>query len=111
MNKFLRFILMKNVTGITLSPFGIYIRKGYENNPRRDNHESIHWYQQLEMLIIFFYIWYFIEWIIRKLFTTTSNAYRDISFEQEAYENDQDMKYLKIRKHYSWLKHICKKSK
>lgn len=57
-----------------------------------------------EMLYVFFYLWYVIEWLIR-LFGK-GNAYRNISFEQEAYSNDDNMKYLDIRKHYAWFKYI-----
>jgi len=34
------------------------------------------------------------------------NAYRNISFEREAYDNDDNLNYIKERKHYSWLKYI-----
>lgn len=36
------------------------------------------------------------------------HAYRDISFEQEAYYHEEDMKYLKNRKHYAWIKYLFK---
>ena len=52
-----------------------------------------------ELLFIFFYIIYFLEWIVR-LFINT-NAYRSISFEKEAYSNENNLEYLKTRKHFS----------
>lgn len=67
------------------------------------NHESIHTEQQKELGFIFFYIIYVIEWFIR-LFKK-GNAYRSISFEQEAYSNEKDLNYLKTRKRYNWLKY------
>lgn len=97
--------LMNGYSAITLYPFGIYVQK----NPSVDtiNHESIHWQQQKEMLCIFFYIWYLLEWII-KLFIYGKNAYYNISFEREAYKNSSNNKYLISRKKYLWVKYIFK---
>ena len=65
----------------------------------------------LPLLLIFpfsfFYIWYFIEWIIR-LFTNRLNAYRNISFEREAYKNHYNLNYLKTNRYFSWIKYIFK---
>lgn len=68
------------------------------------NHEKIHTKQMIEMGFVFFYVWNLIEWIIR-LFKK-GNAYRNISFEREAYYYDTDLYYCSIRKHYSWLKYL-----
>ena len=54
------------------------------------NHEKIHLAQQLELLIIPFYIIYLIEWIFK--------GYRNISFEKEAYTHQEDMNYLEWRR-------------
>lgn len=70
------------------------------------NHESIHTAQMKEMGYIPFYIWYFIEWLI-KLFCK-GDAYRNISFEREAYSNQYDLNYLNNREHYSWFKRLFK---
>lgn len=69
------------------------------------NHESIHTEQIKELGYIFFYIWYFIEWLLRLPF---GNAYYNISLEREAYANEKNRKYLQARKHYSFLKYIIK---
>lgn len=105
--KFLKLVCKKNVIGITLCPFGIYVDN--PNSASLVNHEKIHWHQQLEMLIIPFYIWYFIEWLIKKFFY--KNAYINISFEREAYLNDKNYNYLKTRKHFAWIKLIYQKRK
>ena len=68
------------------------------------NHEKIHTAQMKEMLYIFFYLWYVIEWFIR-LFMI-GNAYRNISFEREAYSNEKDLNYLKSRKIFAWTKYL-----
>ena len=76
------------------------------------NHETIHSKQMKEMLWIPFYIWYGIEWFI-KLFNynfDSHTAYRNISFEREAYENENDLSYKYHRKRYNWLK-LLKRTK
>jgi len=104
MTKFITFFTRGNVIGITLSPFGIYLKETKLTDKVLIRHESIHWKQQMEMLIIFFYLWYLIEWIIR-LFKS-GNAYKNISFEREAYGNEKNENYLIERKKYSWIKYL-----
>ena len=77
---------------ITLAPFGVYVNQKYptpENlTPRTRRHEgSIHWPQQLELLIIFFYILYLLEWFI-KLFIYGKNEWKPIYDLLIKYEND-----------------------
>ena len=85
--------------------FGIlFVREGAKISEQDLNHESIHTAQMKEMFYIFFYIWYIVEWVIR-LFKK-GNAYRNISFEQEAYSNEDNLEYLNDRKHYVWFKYI-----
>jgi len=107
MSWFVTFITFGWAAGITLAPFGIYVKENYLDNIFTINHEKIHWKQQLEMLIIFFYIWYLIEWVI-KLFMN-KNAYKSISFEREAYKYGHDLLYLKKRKSFAWFGYIKKK--
>lgn len=104
MTKFLKSILGKNVIGITLCPFGIYTDN---NNVITINHEKIHWQQQLEMLVIFFYLWYIIEFLVKTI--STKDGYRNLSFEREAYANEKNIDYLKKRKHYAWMKYLKNK--
>lgn len=101
-NKFLNIFLSDRIIGITLCPFGIYLRKF---NSIVINHESIHWKQQVEMLIIFFYLWYLIEFLIKTI-TTVGHGYENLSFEREAYNNERNLNYLSERKPFSWLKYI-----
>lgn len=68
------------------------------------NHEAIHSAQMRELLYIPFYILYVLEWIWNLLFRR-GNAYRNISFEKEAYAKERDLDYLKHRKKYAmWRK-------
>lgn len=35
-----------------------------------------------------------------------SERYHDVSFEEEAHNNDHDLEYIRTRKHYSWVKYV-----
>ena len=115
---------------MTVWPF-IFIREGmaWTYDERTDRHEHIHGEQQIEMLIagillaivlfavgcgwwslltlpVFFY-WYGIEYLIRwAYYRNRDTAYRNISFEREAYSNDHDVVYLDGRKPFAWVKYI-----
>ena len=94
---------MKRFSAINLLGI-LFARPGTEIDERLLNHERIHTRQMLEMLVVGFYFWYIIEWLIR--LTMKGNAYRNISFEREAYANEHNLQYLTERKHYSWIKYI-----
>ena len=88
-------------------PFILLRKKELRHNPILINHEKIHLRQQLELLIIPFYIWYLSEYYIKYLKYKDSHlAYRNISFEREAYENDQNLDYLKNRKLWSFISYL-----
>ena len=91
----------------SINIFGIIFYKG--NLPKETdlNHEYIHTAQMKEMLYIFFYVWYGIEWFIR-LFLK-GNAYKNVSLEREAYINESNLDYLSKRKHFSWFKYLKNK--
>lgn len=108
-----------NVGGITLFPYIILREKLRDNVYYKDiairviNHESIHIKQQKELLIIPFYLWYFTEYFLRickfwvhgKL-ASTYVAYKNISFEREAYANQDNLDYLKTRKFWAFIKYL-----
>ena len=71
------------------------------------NHERIHSAQQRELLYLPFYLFYLIEWLIRLLcYLNWDKAYRNISFEREAYRYGQDHTYLSRRRRYAWLRFL-----
>jgi hypothetical protein len=98
MNTLMRFLL-RNVSAITLFPFGMFVRE-WRLLPIVIEHEDIHWRQQKEMLCIPFYVWYLFEWLIKIPFAGRY-AYLSISFEQEAYKGGD-------RKRFGWVKYIFK---
>lgn len=92
--------------------FGIIIgRKEYGTLSKFElNHEKIHSRQIIEMLWIFFYLFYFTEWLVRLIqYRDRLRAYYNISFEREAYSNDKNLSYLKNRRWYAFLSYIIKK--
>lgn len=98
-------IKFKNIEGIALWPFVLLKTK----RPSFEllNHEKIHLKQQLELLILPFYVWYFIEWTIRFIkYKNGSMAYYNICFEREAYKNQHDKDYLKQRKPWSFFQYL-----
>ena len=85
----------------------IFARKDACISDMTIRHESVHIKQQKEMLVIFFFLWYFIEWLIRLIqYRNAMTAYKNISFEREAYANQDSIDYLDIRKPYSFIKYI-----
>lgn len=120
------YVLM-NVFGIILFSKGDYL------NPINLNHEKIHSRQILECAIVAslivlafvlifniscwwfiaslssFYIWYGLEYLIIRIFgnkDTQSDRYHEVSFEEEAHNNDTNLNYLKTRKPFNWIKYI-----
>lgn len=71
------------------------------------NHEKIHLRQQLELLIIPFYLLYLINYLFNLIrYKNHDLAYRRIIFEQEAYQYENDFNYLKNNNWFRWLKFL-----
>lgn len=83
----------------------IIVRKDYgELTDAEVLHEKIHTRQMIELLIVFFYISYFLEWLVRLVqYRSLSSAYYNISYEREAYSCMHDPDYLNKRKSYSFI--------
>ena len=75
----------------------IFARKGARLTDKLIRHEEIHTAQMRETLYLPFYALYFVEWVIR-LFLNPGEAYKNVSFEREAYANQGDAEYLKKKK-------------
>jgi len=102
-----RFLLPKKFAGIALWPFLIIKDKSLKADIIFMNHERIHIRQQLELLVLPFYLWYAIEYIIRLMqYRNGYKAYRNISFEREAYINEKDFLYVKRRSFFRFLKFV-----
>jgi hypothetical protein len=87
-----------NLLGVLFVHPGVYL------SHEMMNHERIHTAQQREMLFVFFYLAYFMEWLVR--LPMRGNAYRNISFEREAYANQRNLDYLQSRPHFAWRRYM-----
>lgn len=101
-----KFFTPKGFNGITIFPFVILRDVKNKMNLRLINHEKIHIRQQLELLVLPFFIWYLVEYLFRLYqFKDRNKAYRNIVFEREAYENEKDLNYLQKRSFWNFLRY------
>jgi len=86
----------------------VFVRKEYGPlGEQAVRHEYIHSLQQREMLFLFFFVWYFLEWVVRLcLCGNPLKAYRNISFERESYACQANADYPSLRRHYAWVKYL-----
>ena len=102
-----KYLIPKGFRGITIFPFVLLRNQTDVSNLIILNHERIHIRQQLELLILPFFIWYCVEFLIRLLILKDKiQAYRNISFENEAYHNENNLTYLSNRKLFSFMKYF-----
>ena len=100
-------LFAKNFRGLAIYPFIFLREKALKENLKIINHERIHLRQQIEMLWVFFFLWYGIEFLIRWIqFKNPLTAYFNISFEKEAYANEIYPEYLKTRNFWSFTKYL-----
>ena len=97
----------KNYVGLSVWPFIILKHDALKEDTNLINHEKIHLKQQLELLILPFYMLYLTEWLVRSLFCFSFyKGYQTISFEQEAYANEHNLNYPSERKSFSFIKYL-----
>ena len=101
--------LPKRLFGLTVFPFGFLKQKNMKTNVILINHKRIHLRQQLELLVISFYFLYLIEFYVNLIkYKPSSKAYKNSSFEKEAYKNEKDLEYLKSRSLWVFFKIFLK---
>lgn len=102
-----KYLIPKGYRGLTVFPF-VFVKYALDKeNEVFLNHERIHLRQQLELLVVPFFIWYFLEFFIRFIqYKNWSLAYGNISFEREAYTNEKDLDYLKRRSFLCFFSYI-----
>ncbi|KPM31151.1 Hypothetical protein I595_2415 [Croceitalea dokdonensis DOKDO 023] len=99
----------RNYVGLSLWPFIIVKEDSYLQDSVLLNHERIHLQQQKEMFLVFFYVWYLSEWLLRTVcYLDSYRAYQNISFEREAYANEDDACYLQNRSRFNFLKYLVR---
>lgn len=93
--------------GITIFPFVFIKTTELKADAIFINHERIHLRQQIELLVVPFFILYGLEFLMRFIhYKSWHIAYRNISFEREAYNNEKDLNYLKSRSLWRFLKYF-----
>jgi len=94
-------------TAMAIYPFIISKLKKAELGDEVLLHERIHFRQQLEMLYVPFFVCYYMEYMFRWVkHKNRYEAYRNISFEREAYTHQANSGYLRSRKPYHWIQFI-----
>ena len=102
-----KYLVPKGYIGITIFPFMVLKYEALRVKDVLINHEKIHLRQQIELLIIPFFLIYVFEFLIRLIkYRNWDLAYRNISFEREAYRNEKDLDYLKSRPFLNFLNYI-----
>lgn len=102
-----KYLIPKGYSGMAVFPFILVKYDFNKTNGVFLNHEKIHLRQQLEMLVVPFFICYILEYLIRLIqYKNKDLAYRNISFEREAYSNEIDLNYLKRRSFFKFLHYI-----
>ena len=126
-------IPLKGFKAITIYPF-VFVRKSARFTSTDEYHERIHAKQQKECLTVavpvaavlwaagcgawsllalpLFFWWYIVEWLVRIVqYGSPHKAYRNISFEREAYQWQDNRYYLAMRPHFSWFRYIKSNTK
>ncbi len=102
-----KYLIPKGYTGLAIFPFVFLKNTSLKLDKALVNHEHIHLKQQLELLVFPFYVLYCFEFFFRLLqYKDWKTAYRNVSFEREAYSNECDFEYLKSRRTWGFLKYI-----
>ena len=103
----LPYIIGQSFNAVTIYPFIFVKHEKCKSDFVLINHEKIHIKQQKELFWLLFFIWYFVEYLVKLLwYRNTYTAYRSISFEREAYANEYDLDYLQNRKRFAFIKHL-----
>lgn len=102
-----KYLIPKGYLAFAFFPFMFLKYKDLKHYKFLINHEKIHLRQQIEFLVIPFYVFYSFEFLIRLIqYKNWHLAYKNISFEREAYKNEKDLNYLQSRSFWSSLKYL-----
>jgi predicted membrane protein len=97
--------LLGHYVGMSFGPFLILRNRDQLKDLVLINHETIHFYQQIEMLFIPMWALYGIFYLMNRIKGMNHHsAYKAIPFEKEAYSNEKDLQYLFRRMPYSWIR-------
>ena len=89
-------------TGLSFFVF-IWITRAPHDQTQLIRHEKIHFWQQVEMLFIFHWMFYAFFYVVGRMNGQCHYiAYRYNPFEIEAFSNDPDENYLQKRRPFAW---------
>jgi hypothetical protein len=95
------------MAGMAIFPFIFIKKQTYKEHKDFINHEKIHLVQQIELLLIGFYILYLLNYLLNLLrYRNHNEAYLNIVFEKEAYGMENDISYLQRRKVWQWVRFL-----
>lgn len=92
-------------SAMAVYPFIFIKQKEMERDRVLIHHEKIHHRQQLELLLVPFYLLYLINYLYNLLvFRNHYKAYREIVFEREAFAMEHNFDYLRNRKPFAFTR-------
>ncbi|MBP6757764.1 MAG: hypothetical protein KA133_00815 [Flavobacterium sp.] len=102
-----KYLIPKGYRGLAIFPFVLVKHSSDKKNLVFLNHERIHLRQQLELLVIPFFVLYLMDFFVKLVrYKNFDLAYRNICFEREAYANEICLQYLTKRPFWGFLKFI-----
>lgn len=98
------YVPFMKVSGMALFPFILVSQRSFIKDENIIRHETIHLRQQLELLIVPFYLLYLINYFINLYrYKSHYEAYYHIIFEREAYARDRNVLYLQHRPFWAFM--------
>lgn len=116
---------------ITIGPFVLSKRPEEKITQKVRNRECTHARQWVEMAVatgtviwilllcfdlsawwlvlagLAFYLWYGVEWLVMAVrLKDAGRAYKVVSFEREAYANEDDPNYIENSNYFAWVKYL-----
>jgi hypothetical protein len=102
-----KYLIPKGFRGLTVFPFVVVRDRNAQDYLVLMNHERIHLRQQMELLVLPFFVIYGLDYLVKLIrYRDQSLAYRNIVFEREAYQNENDLDYLKSRSFWKFMKYV-----
>ncbi len=102
-----KYLIPKGFRGMTVFPFVVVRDQNAQDYLALMNHERIHLRQQLELLVLPFFVLYGLDYLAKLIrYRDKDKAYRNVVFEREAYQNENDLDYLKSRSFWKFLKYV-----
>ena len=100
-------IFPSTFNALAVWPFIILKERSLKRDAVLLHHERIHLRQQLELLWVFFFLFYVVEYAVKIIiYKDLKTAYHNISFEREAYGNEHDDNYLTNRNFWNFLRYL-----